>query len=181
MVSCCDHISKSLSWFTAGSLRYEIISQSCQNISLLLLWGHYGLTPKSSLSNSEGLIYLLPAQILLHLFWHDQELLSQAMDTVTLQSRHCHVHVTTAVGGHSLGAGANSQAYSTIIHLMLKFSVQKGSDVHLTPWTMKTASQRSRHQPLPHHELLWDSEVSTYSRDQLKQGKKKEGGAFGLK
>lgn len=90
MVSCCDHISKSLSWFTAGSLRCEIISQSCHNISLLLLWGHYGLTPKSSLSNSEGLIYLLPVQILLHLFWHDQELLNQATDTVTLQPRHCH-------------------------------------------------------------------------------------------
>lgn len=78
MVSGYGHISKGLSWFKTRSLRLEIILPSCQNISLLLLWGHYGLNPKVQPFYSKALICLLPVQIRLHLFWHDWELLSQA-------------------------------------------------------------------------------------------------------
>lgn len=130
--------------------------------------GSYGLKLKVQPFYTEALIYLLPVQALLQLFWHDRKLLSQDTDPFTLKSRHCQVHVDTVGGEQGLGAELTYRCSSTTIHLKLKFSVQKDSDFQLTPWTMKTASQRSRHQLLLHRELLWDSEVSVYVRDTLK-------------
>lgn len=158
MVSSCDHISKSLSWFTTRSLRCEIIQQACQNISLLLLWGHYALKPKVQPFYTEALIYFLPVQVLLHLFWYAVK--SGHWHLSPAGSRHCHVCVNTVGGAQGLWARTDCQVLQHNIYLVLKFSVQKFQIFQRPPWVMKTASQRSRHQPPLHHELLWDSETN---------------------
>lgn len=180
MVSNYGHISMGLSWFKTSPLRFEIILQSCQNISLLLLWGHYDLKPEVQPFHSKALICLLPVQMLLHLFWHDWELLSQATDTSTLKSRYCHVHVNPAVGERGLRAGADFQRHQSIIHLVLKFSGQKSSDSQCIPWTMKTASQRMGHKRCS---TMSSSEIQRWAAhlgDQLKCASIKEKGGEAL-
>lgn len=58
---------------------------------------------------------------------------SRATDTFTLKSRHRHVHMNTAVRAHLLRLELASRGTSRIIHLTLKFSVQKGSEFQLMP------------------------------------------------
>lgn len=127
MVGSCDRISKSLSWFTTRSLTCEIIQEACQNTSLLLLWGHYGLKPKVQPFYTEALIYVLPVQVLLHLFWHDRKLLSQATDTFS-RIKALHIHVNTVGGAQGLRARTDFQVLQHSVYLMLKFSVQQGSN-----------------------------------------------------
>lgn len=101
MVRSCGHISQSWSWFTVRSLRCEVILYSCQNISLLRLWGHYGLKSKVQPFYTEALIYLCLVQTL-HLFWRDQKLLGHW--PLSLKPRHRHVCVNTAGSAQGLRA-----------------------------------------------------------------------------
>lgn len=52
---------------------------------LFSCWGHYGLKPEVQPFYSKALICLPPVHLLLHLFWHDRELLSQARDELHTQ------------------------------------------------------------------------------------------------